>query len=206
MKYYLKSALTIFLIFAYGDMHAQVNSGYIIGLNLSTMTLKASGKSFEPGILKGIHFGRIVKIPVKGSFNLQTGLLLSAKGSVYKIDTAEFFISPIFVEVPVNAEYSFGSDLVKISMFAGPYFAYGIGGNMESGGDLQNINFGTGDNSDIRPFDIGLNFGAGLNIKGFQISAQYELGLANLSPSTEVDSEMKSTVIGISLTSFFSGK
>jgi hypothetical protein len=164
------------LLFA--DMHAQIKSGYMIGLNLSTMTLKISGKSFEPEIMTGIHVGRIIEVPLRGNFTLQSGLLFSAKGS----------------------------DAVKISLLAGPYFACGIGGNKESGGELKKISFGSDENRDLRLFDIGLNFGAGLIIKGLLISAQYELGLANLSPSTKVDTEMKSKVIGISVTTLFAGK
>jgi hypothetical protein len=192
------------LLFA--DMHAQIKSGYMIGLNLSTMTLKISGKSFEPEIMTGIHVGRIIEVPLRGNFTLQSGLLFSAKGSVYKTDTAEFSVSPVYVEIPVKIVYSIGSDAVKISLLAGPYFACGIGGNKESGGELKKISFGSDENRDLRLFDIGLNFGAGLIIKGLLISAQYELGLANLSPSTKVDTEMKSKVIGISVTTLFAGK
>jgi hypothetical protein len=58
----------------------------------------------------------------------------------------------------------------------------------------------------LKPFDIGLNFGAGVNIKGLLISAQYEIGLANISPVTTVYSEMKNKLIGISISSLFAGK
>jgi hypothetical protein len=58
----------------------------------------------------------------------------------------------------------------------------------------------------LKPFDIGLNFGAGINIKGLMISAQYGIGLANLSPVTIGDSEMKNKVIGISISSLFARK
>jgi hypothetical protein len=203
MRNYLKSILAIFLMFAFTDMYAQIKSGYTIGLNLSTMTMKTSGISLEPETLTGVHFGEVFEISLNGNFTLQPGLIFSAKGSIYKIDTAEFSLSPIYVEIPVIAVYSFGSDAIKISLFAGPYFACGIGGKMESG---ENISFGSGENNDLKPFDVGLNFGAGINIKGFQISAQYGLGLANLSPMTSVDSEMKNKVIGISVTSLFAGK
>jgi hypothetical protein len=207
MKSYLKSALVVFLTVAFTDLHSQIKPEYIFGLNLSTMTLKTKGISSDPKILTGIHYGAFLEIPLKGNFTLQPGLLFSAKGSNYKIDTVEFSISPIYIEVPVIAVYSFGSDAVKISLFAGPYFACGIGGyKIKSGGELKSISFGSGENNDLKPFDVGLNFGTGVNIKGFLISAQYGIGLANLSPLKTVDSEMKNKVIGISISSLFAGK
>jgi hypothetical protein len=82
-----------------------------------------------------------------------------------------------------------------------------VGGyKIEPGGELKNISFGSGKNTDLKPFDIGLNFGAGVNIKGLLISAQYGIGLANISPLTTDDSEMKNKVIGISISSSFAVK
>ncbi len=200
----LISVLAVFLLVVFTDLNAQIKSGYIFGLNLATTTLKTPGISIEPEILTGVHFGEIFEIPLNKNFTLQPGLLLSAKGSIFKIDTTEFFLFPIYFEVPVIAVCSFGSDKIKISLFAGPYFACGIGGKLESG---ENIRFGSAENNDLKPFDVGLNFGAGINIKrGFQVTGQYGLGLANISPTTSVESEMKNKVIGISVRALFSGR
>jgi len=51
-----------------------------------------------------------------------------------------------------------------------------------------------------------LNFGAGINIKGLLISAQYGIGLTNISPMASADIKMKNKVIGISISSSFTGK
>jgi hypothetical protein len=207
MKGCIKSALTILLIMAFPDIHAQVKPGYIFGVNLSTITLNAKGIISNPETPVGFHFGGSFEIPVKGNFNFSPGIILSAKGSNYKIDSVEFSLSPIYIEVPVIVMYSFGSDVIKISLFAGPYFACGVGGyKIEPGGELTNINYGSGENSDLRPFDAGVNFGAGVNIKGLLISAQYGIGLANISPETILLSEMKNKVIGISISSIFTGR
>ena len=207
MKNYLKLILVIFLAVTFTDMHAQIKSGYIFGLNLSTITLKTEGITSNPDMPAGIHFGGFLAIPIKRNFSLQPALLFSAKGSNYKIDTVEFSLSPIYIEVPVNAVYSFGSDVVKISLYAGPYFAVGMGGyKIISGGELKNIMYGSGVNKDLKVFDVGLNFGAGVGIKGLLISAQYGMGMTNLLPVKTTDSEMKNKVIGISISSLFAGK
>jgi len=191
---------------AFTGMHAQIKPGYIFGLNLSTMTLKTIGISSNPETPVGIHFGGCFEIPLKGNFTFLPSLLFSAKGSNYKIDTVQYSLAPVYIEVPVIVAYSFGSDAVKISLFAGPYFACGIGGlKMDLRGDLIDINFGSGEDNDLKPVDVGLNFGAGVKIKGLLISAQYGIGLANISPVKTVYLEMKNKVIGISI-SRFAGK
>ena len=53
----------------------------------------------------------------------------------------------------------------KIYMNAGPYFAYGIAGKINIGGESQPIKFGSGTIFEIQPFDAGINFGFAINIK-----------------------------------------
>jgi len=207
MKNYLKSVLVIFFMIAFSDLHSQIKAGRVIGLNLSTMSLKAKDIHYDTKTLAGIRFGGLFEIPLTGKLALQPGVLFSSKGTVYKIDTSELFMSPVYIEVPVNAVYSFGSKSVKISLLAGLYFACGIGGNMTgTGGALRSISFGSGANNDMKIFDMGLNLGAVVNIKGLMISVQYGLGLTNLSPVLSADSEIKNKVIGILFTSLFAGK
>jgi hypothetical protein len=207
MKKHLKSALITLLAIAFTNVNAQIKTGYVFGLNLSTITLKTEGVSSNPETPAGIHFGEFFEIPLKPNFSLQPALIFSAKGSNYIIDTVEYSISPIYIEIPVNAVYSIGSNVFKVSIYTGPYFAFGMGGyKIVSGGELKRIKFGSDENSDLKFFDIGLNFGAGINIKGMMISAQYGLGMINLSPVKTPVTEMKNKVIGISISSLFAGK
>jgi hypothetical protein len=207
MRGYLKSAFIIFLALAFTNLHAQVKPGYIFGLNLSTLTIKTKGISCDSKISTGIHYGGFLEIPLSDNFAFRPYLLFSAKGSNYKTDTADYSISPIYVEVSVFAIYSIGSEVLKLTLFAGPYLACGISGyKIDSGGYMKDISYGSHEYNDLKPFDVGLNFGAGVSIKGILISAQYGMGLANLSPVTMIENEMKNKVIGISVSSLLSGK
>jgi hypothetical protein len=204
MNSYLKTSLVLFFAVAFTEMQAQIRTGYIFGLNLSTVTLKTKVGNSDPETPVGVHFGGFFEIPLAGKFTFQPGLIFSAKGSNYEIDNVEHSISPAYIEVPAIVAFSFGSEEVKISLFAGPYFACGMGGyKIETGGELKSIRFGTGSNSDLRLFDTGLNFGAGINIKSFVISAQYGFGLVNISPLATEDQVMKNKVVGISISSSF---
>lgn len=207
MKGCLKRSLVIFLAVAFTDVHAQVKPGYIFGMNLSTMTLKTNGTDFNPRILAGIHYGGYLEVPVTENLTLRPNLLFSAKGSNFKTDTAEFSLSPVYVEASFFTVYSIGSEKFKISLLAGPYLAWGISGyKIDPEGYMRDISYGSHEYNDLKPIDIGLNFGAGVNIKGILISAQYEIGLVNLSPLTTTDNEIRNKVIGISVCSCLSGK
>lgn len=207
MESSLKSGLAILLTLLSVEMNSQIKPGYIFGLNVSTVTLKSKGVESSPDKPLGIHFGGYFEIPVSGNFTFQPALLLSAKGSNYKIDSVDYSLSPIYIEVPITAMYSFGSDAIKISFFGGPYFACGVGGyKIEPDGEMKSLNYGSGENCDLKYLDIGVNFGAGLNIRGLMISARYGIGLTNIAPETATDPEMKNKVFGISISSLFAGK
>jgi hypothetical protein len=206
MKSLMRFALLFCLTFAVTSVQAQVKFGAKVGLNLSTMTLKNSGIAMDPKALVGFHVGVISEIPLTENFVLQPALLYSSKGSKYSFVGEEVSISPGFIELPVNAAYKFDIGNMKFFLNAGPYFAYGISGKIKSGGSSESIKFGSDDNADMKPFDVGVNFGAGLEITNFFISLNYELGLTNLVPGSSDGSEAKSRVFGISVGYFFGKK
>jgi hypothetical protein len=177
-----------------------MKSGYKFGLNLTTMTIKTIGLGSKPETLPGIHFGYNYEIPLIRNLSFLTGFLFSSKGAVYKIDNVNFSLTPTYIEIPANIACNFGSKATKISLFAGPYLACAMGGyKIVSGGGFKYLALGGGKNSDLKYFDFGLNFGVGVNIKGYLISAQYGIGLTNVSPKD--DSIMRNKVIGISISS-----
>jgi len=204
MKSWLKYTLAIILMFAFTGVGAQIKSTYTGGLHISTMTLKAEGLNSRPSTPFGIHFGYVFEIPVIRGFTFQPGVLFSSKGTDFKIDSVDHSLSPIYIEVPLNAAFTFGGDMVKISLFAGPYIACGVGGTIwESGQSVKDLKFGGGADKDIRFLDLGLNFGIGVSIKKFMLTAQYGMGLSNASTDKTGNSEMKHKVIGISFSTAF---
>jgi hypothetical protein len=207
MKSNLKYAFAFLLLAASPGIHAQIKAGYIFGINLSTITLKTDGITSSPNRPAGVHFGCYLDLPLTGHLAFQPALLFSSKGSDYAIDSVDYSLTPTYMEIPAIALYSFGSKEVKVTVFAGPYLACGIGGyKIVSGDPMKDLKYGNGENDDLRLFDYGFNFGAGVNIRGLMISAQYQLGMANIYPVNKDDSEMISNVIGISISSLFERK
>jgi len=205
-KNYLRFTLLIIMLVSFADVYAQLRSGYMIGLNLSSMIYTEKGEVRDPETWPGIHFGGLFELPVAGGFSVQAGALFSAKSTGYEIDSGQYSIGPIFIEVPIRAVYSFGSAAFKVSFFAGPYFALGIDGLMISPSNTTSMQFGSGYNHDMKPFDMGFNFGTGVSIHGLLITVQYGYGMVNLAPVTSDGSEMRNRVWGISFASLFSGK
>jgi len=196
-------AIICFVLFA-TSMQAQVKFGPTAGVNLSTMTIKALGINFDSEIIVGFNAGVVSEIPLFNNFALQPAVLYSTKGAKYDILGEEAEIRPGFIEVPVNMLYKYDFGPVQLLLKAGPYFAYGVGGQVESNGIEADISYGSGTN-DMKPFDFGLNFGAGVDISNFQIAAHYGVGLANLTPIETANAEMKINVIGVSVAYLFGG-
>jgi hypothetical protein len=204
MESYRKYALAILFLIAFTELKGQLYPRYIFGVNLSTLKMRTTGLSSHPEMPAGIHFGGSIEIPLTKNLTFQPALIFSAKGSNYKIDSVKISLSPIYIEIPANAVYSFGTAPTRMFIFGGPYFGLGIGGyKFETGTIMKYISWGSGENKDLRQLDVGFNFGAGVNIRGFIISAQYGIGLANISPLSSIGSEMKNEVIGISISSLF---
>ena len=167
---------------------------------MSTLSIKIKRENINPNSAAGIHFGGYYEIPVSKHFALQPSMIFSAKGADYKIDTITISLAPAYIELPVNALLSFDLKFAKVSFFSGPYFAYAFGGyKNETGLPFKYISYGSGENHDLRPFDIGLNFGARLMIKEYEFSVQYGLGLSNISPVRGFNTEMKNRVVGFSI-------
>jgi hypothetical protein len=188
-------------------LKAQIATTQIMGFNFSTMDMHVNNESVVTDGTTGIHFGLLLPIDIVNHFSVQPGVLFSSKGSTYFIDTVDINISPIYMEIPVNMVFDIGTDAFSVTLLAGTYFSCGVGGNkIESGGEAKKIFYGSGESKDLKLFDLGLNVGAGIKIKGFLISARYGYGLTNVFPDDSSDTVLSNRVISVSLTSSFAGR
>jgi hypothetical protein len=206
MKNCLKLLVMIILIFTFTQTQAQFKFGIRGGLNMSSMTFKTSGIALDPSMVAGFHIGAITEIGIAGNLKIQPGILYSSKGTKYESGGNEMKISPQVVEIPINLAYRFDLGGIGLSINAGPYLAFGIGGTVEDPDGSFDISFGSTDENDMKPLDYGLNLGASIYFGKVFVTAQYGVGLANLWPATSLDGTMKMGVIGLSVGYFFVGK
>jgi hypothetical protein len=202
MKTSVKILVIITLVLSATYTQAQTRFGIKGGLNFSTAALSGGGFTLTPDSKTGFNLGVISEIPLATDFYLQPGLLFSTKG--YKINSLNTEMSTNNIEIPINALYKLNAGSVKVLGFAGPYIGYAVSGKAKYEGISSDIKF-SGDNKSMNAFDFGLNFGAGVEISNFQITAQYGLGLTNLN-SSSADFKAKNKVFGVSVAYLFGGK
>jgi len=119
------------------------------------------------------------------------------------------------IEVPVNAVLRIPTgDAGAVQISAGPYIGFNISGKNKYTGTFSNgtasasnftdrdLEFGSETSDDLSSIDFGANFGLAYRLNsGFQVGANYGLGLSNLVPkdSRSNDDKLKNRVIGLSV-------
>src|SRR5688572_25872910 len=107
-------------LFAQPEANAQaVSIGPRLGINFSTLAYTDGDERYITHIneyktsLNGIHSGLAAKFAVSDVFSVQPELLFSQKGIKIKNDDYETSTTMNYIEVPVLAKLSFGSDNFK---------------------------------------------------------------------------------------------
>jgi len=164
-------------------------------------------------IYNGYHLGTIAELRLSDKLFLQPGILLTVKGSKYIAgnDTAgattgfsDYQFSCSNAEIPLDLVYKFDRRSFKVLLLAGPRFGYGLTGKWESSyGNSSKVHFGNDPEDDLKSFDYGLDFGAGVEFGRIQVSSQYYLGLKTLSTLTPPLKEQKYRVLSISIAYLF---
>ncbi len=134
---------------------------------------------------------------IKNFFSVQPELLFIQKGEKYEAGRVVTSSKLNYLELPVLAKVSFGSEAIKGYVNAGPSLAMGLTGNYkveggENAGETD-IRFGDPSNDGRRyldnRFDFGLQFGGGASIGAgpgsVVVDARYGLGLSDLNDESK---------------------
>ena len=181
------------------------------GLNLANITETKSGETEKNNILPSFNAGVMGRFGLSDVFDLESGLLLTGKGSKAETyfnggnDYIKAKFNPLYIEVPLNAVVKFplaAKSTSNVFLHAGPYAAIGVGGTSKfeskfgplSSSSNNDIKFNDDDPTTsaqedasydkLKRFDFGLNFGGGIDFGKFILKANYGLGLAKIN-STE---------------------
>ncbi len=161
------------------------------GVNFAKQSISSDGYSFSLKSNVGFNVGVSVDIPILESFYLQSGLYYTVKG--YKLeeeygDEAVYTekANPSYLEIPILASYRYNfSDRTQLQINFGPYVACGIAGKYKYNDD----DFDDGEidyfDEDVKRFDAGLAFGAGMTFGHFFVGLNYDLGLTNIAKDSE---------------------
>ena len=180
------------------------------GVNFANISNKSSGDVDDAKSLTTFHVGGIADLPIGDMFSFQTGLLLTGKGAKQEnfLDNdnrndnyvkAKF--NPLYLEIPANLVLKFGNGNGSgFFLGAGPYAAFGIAGKSKvetkilgnSSTSEENIEFKDDDDdntTNIKRFDYGVNFLAGVELNRFIIGANYGLGLGKINANEDNDND-----------------
>lgn len=150
---------------------------------------------FNGGITFELGFGDL--------FALEMAALVNSKG--IQISEGDNYIrfNLLYADVPVMLKVGPSFGPIKVFGAVGPYMGYGITGNasikIDGEKESEDIEWGDGEENDIKRLDYGAKFGIGGEVMGLTLGAYYSLGLANVAPTTEGGYTMKHRVISISL-------
>ncbi len=166
--------------------------GLKAGLNMSTLAFDGDD---DTKMLLGIHLGAVAEFEFSENLAFEPGLLFSQKGTDYDVD-GDMKTRLNYLDIPFNVRYKIGSFFAQ----AGPQVGIGLSGTQELGDEEEDIEFGS-DEGQLKRIDLAFSFGVGMNFDQFQVSANYGLGLTNLS-NWEGD-DVKNRVISVSLGYYF---
>lgn len=153
--------------------------------------------------MTGLQFGAVANVMVNDMFSIQPELLFVQKGFKLEEDGDYMKTRYNYLEVPVLAKFSFGTEELQGFVTAGPTAGYLVSGNAKlKMDDLkmdEDLEFSDEDNR----FEMGASFGVGLGYKlgagTVNFDVRYGLGLTNLNE----EGKAKNRVLGISVAYLF---
>ena len=208
----------------YGSSEGGFRLGLTAGINFSNMSIKEDGKDVGSNYSAktGFKIGAIAEYAFNDYFALSPELVFTQRGFKEKISetymgydvSGEGKLNINYLQLPVNVIVMYPvSDDFKIMGIVGPYFAYALSGKVTAEGTAkgngvssstdseEKLKFGSGED-EVKPSDIGLTIGAGVEFYSFFFRVQYELGLGNL--SNDEYSTVRNRNFGLSIGYLFS--
>jgi len=203
----LTKLLLIAIIFSLSNNMWAQKFGVKAGLNLANMLIKDDQSESNTKMKIGFHIGGVGEMSINEMISLEAGLLLSTKGYKAEESGVKTTCNLMYIDIPIDAKAKFDVGGLKVFGFAGPYFGMGLSGKTKTEGDVMgvsmnsedDIKWGSGDDAMLKRLDFGLTVGAGVQIDAIEVSLAYNLGLANISATTDGGSKVKNKVIGLSV-------
>ncbi len=197
-----------------GSLHTKAQSLYVQGgANFANISNNNDGSTDDSKTLVSFNAGLLTRFDISSVIDLETGLLLTGKGAKAEsyfnngADYVKAKFNPLYVELPVNVVVKFPLEnkaKTNVFVYAGPYAAVGVGGKSKfeskigplTSSSESSIKFNNDDPltsqqedasfNKLKRFDFGLNGGAGIQLRGFMVKANYGFGLAKIN-STQTD-------------------
>lgn len=180
MKKVERVLVIVTIAFFGGFIHGQI--GVKGGFGVSSLLVKNNDVNFSQELFNAgfsFHIGSSFEIDFSDVVSLEPGLLLTQRA--YSIDAIQLVSNTLTsIEVPINVKV-YALDLGDVGRL------YGLGGTylgyiFSAREDGQKLDVGNKLADDIKPLDIGVNFGAGVQFfDALNVDLSASIGMANLS-------------------------
>ncbi|MFK5857480.1 MAG: outer membrane beta-barrel protein [Bacteroidota bacterium] len=196
MKKNLLIAIVLIASISFGNLNAQVNGGFKMGVDLSNLRIYDDNNNANDDLdtkrLITPRLGFFLEVAVNDFLFAQVGLYGAAKGFRYKstrtingvvYDSKEYEIVAS-IDMPINFGYRHELGDINLFIMAGPTLSYNTYATLlykaddEWDNDHQTV--GTDVTDFIKPFNFGANVEVGLEVNRFQFSTLYSYGFSNL--------------------------
>lgn len=184
------------------------------GVNFANITKDNEGNVQDANMLTTFNVGLLFRPGLSEVVDIESGLLLSGQGSKSETyfnggnDYVKAKFNPLYLQLPVNLVVNIPlQSSTKLFAYAGPYVAMGVGGKSKveskfgiiETSSSSSIKFNNDDPTTsaqegaaydrLKRFDAGANFGAGLQLSGFILKANYGLGLTKINSTQTNNSD-----------------
>ncbi len=184
------------------------------GVNLANISKDNDGNVQDANTLTTFNGGILFRPGLSKVLDLETGLLLSGQGAKSETffnggnDYVKAKFNPLYIQLPVNLVVNIPLEsATKLFAYAGPYVAMGVGGKSKieskfgiiESSSSSSIKFNDDDPTTsgqegaaydrLKRFDAGANFGAGIQLSGFILKANYGLGLTKINSTQTNNSD-----------------
>lgn len=197
-----KFLLAILVTGFFYTVQAQTRLGVEMGLNFSKVAAPNAGSSFGSGSKAAFHIGLMGNFTVKKYLDLRTGLIYVSRKTNYFFGNTSVNLSPNFLELPLQAVFKANMVTSNFLLLLGPYIAVGLGGQYNRRVQRQ-ITFGNTSLDDLKPLDYGMKVGAGFEVKNIRLIFDYDLGMANMNPSS--NPKLYNSTFNLNLVLLFGG-
>jgi hypothetical protein len=219
--------LVVFFVICYFTLpvRGQITAGFSAGPSFSTMSVHLRDlTTFRIKPIAGFNLNFIADIKLNTLLSLSTGISFSQKGFSQTLYTryspftsAEMTAHINYLEIPVYIKINTNSTGVNFFYGVGPYFSYGLNGNVatntytpvdssytadiiwtKSPGSDENNLPDTYGYTRIKRFDFGIGNMVGLKYKKLFLSLDYRYSLRNIMWEYYLDEKMSNSVLSLS--------
>ena len=175
-------AVTILIGANVSAQNSPVTFGVRAGVNLSTIGGDYTTDNYNPKV--GFNAGVTVDMPLSPTFYLMSGLNFTTKGTRESYRGITGTLNLMYLQLPLHLGYKLEiANGTRLVLHAGPYVAYGVGGDASF--TIEGVNMSVGSFSDelglYDRFDLGVGIGVGLQFPNRMTAGLgFDMGLVNI--------------------------